>query len=275
MIEKNMIYDSARRGPNAIDELRAAFHYRNLIYQFVKRDIFTRYKRSVLGVAWTMLNPLGMMIVLTIAFSQIFKIDTPNYSGFILSGLLAWNFFSQTTTSAMVTLVWGGALLNRIYIPRSAFALSAMGTGLVNLGLSLVPMFLIMLVTNIPIRPAIFFLPIPVLLLVCFALGIGLLISTAAINFPDVSEMYQILLQAWLYLTPVIYPPSMLPESYRFWLQLLNPMYRLVQLFRIPIYEGRVPTWGELWPSILVSLFTLVVSWIIFTNKSDEFAYRV
>jgi ABC-2 type transport system permease protein len=269
------IYDSAHRGPRVLEELREVVRYRTLIFQLIQRDVVTRYKRSVLGVAWTMLNPLGMMIVLTIAFSQVFRFNTPNYTAYILSGLLVWNFFSQTTNASMLSLVWGGSLLKRIYIPRSTFALSAMGTGVVNLGLSLVPMILIMLITRTPIRWTIFFLPIPVLLLMCFALGLGLFLSTAAIYFPDVAEMYQILVTGWMYLTPIIYPASMLPEKVRFWLELLNPMFRLVQLFRLPLYDGRLPTWGEFWPSLLVSTIMLVAGWIIFTRASDDFSYRV
>jgi ABC-type polysaccharide/polyol phosphate export permease len=197
------IYDSSQRGHPAIDELREVFNYRNLIVQLSRRDILTRYKRSVLGVAWTLLNPLGMMLVLTIAFSQIFRFGTEyGYPAFVLSGLLPWNLFSQTTTAAMVNLVWGGGLLNRIYIPRSSFSLAAIGTGLVNITLSTIPLVLVMLITQVPIRPSILFLPVPVILLACFALGVGLLISTIAVYFPDVSEMYQIILIGWLYLTP-------------------------------------------------------------------------
>jgi ABC-type polysaccharide/polyol phosphate export permease len=269
------VFDSAQRVSRALDEFREIFRYRSLLYQLIRRDILTRYKRSVLGVAWTMLNPLGMMLVLTIAFSQIFRFNTPNYPAYVLSGLLVWNFFSQTTTAAMVSLVWGGGLFKRIYMPRAIFAFSSMGTGVVNLGLSLVPMLLIMLVTRTPIRWSILFLPVPILLLVFFSLGVGLLISTMAVYFPDVAEMYQIVLTAWMYLTPIIYPSSLLPENLRFWLQLLNPMYRIVELFRLPIYDGRLPVWGEIWPSILVTLFVTVVGWIVFTRKSDEFAYRV
>ena len=104
------IYDSSQRGPSFLDELREVLHYRNLIFQLVRRDVLTRYKRSVLGIAWTMLNPLGMMLVLTIAFSSILRFDIPGYATFVLSGLIAWNFYTQTTTAAMVNLVWGGGL---------------------------------------------------------------------------------------------------------------------------------------------------------------------
>jgi len=269
------IYDSSRRGPRVIDELREVIRYRNLIFQLVRRDILTRYKRSVLGIAWTMLNPLGMMVVLTVAFSQIFRFDVPNYPVYILSGLVVWNYFSQTTTAAISSFVWGGGLLKRIYIPRSTFVLSSVGTGLVNLLLALIPLLIIMLFTGSPVRWTILFLPVPILLLLLFALGLGLIISTAAIYFPDVAEMYQIILTAWMYLTPVIYPDSILPENARFWLQLLNPMFRLVQIFRLPLYDGRIPTWTELWPAIVISLIILIIGWLVFTRASDEFSYRV
>jgi ABC-type polysaccharide/polyol phosphate export permease len=269
------VYDSSRRGHLAIDELREVIRYRSLIFQLVRRDVLTRYKRSVLGVAWTMLNPLGMMVVLTVAFSQIFRFDVPNYAAYVLSGLLVWNFFSQTTTASMVSLIWGGELFKRIYLPRAVFAVSSMGTGLVNMSLALVPMLFIMLITGTPIRISILFLPVPVFLLVCFSFGIALIISTFAVYFPDVAEMYQILLTAWMYLTPVIYPASMLPDNLRFWLSWLNPMFKILQLFRLALYDGRFPVWGEIWPAVIMSMLVMVVGWAFFTKKSDEFAYRI
>lgn len=273
--KNEFVYDSDKHGFFAFDELREVINYWNLIIQLTRRDVLARYKRSVLGIAWTMLNPLGMMLILTLAFSKILRFDIPGYATFVLSGLMAWNFFAQTTTAAMVNLVWGGGLLRRIYIPRSAFALAAMGTGLVNLTVSLVPLFIVMLITGIPIRLSMLFLPVPVLLLLAFSLGIGLLISTWAIYFPDVSEMYQIILSAWFYVTPVIYTASMLPEGLRNALSYLNPMFGMVQLFRIPIYDGRLPNWNEFWPSLVISLTVLCAGWLIFSAKSEEFAYRV
>jgi len=269
------VYDSNERSFYAIDELRQVINYRNLIIQLTRRDILARYKRSFLGVAWTMLNPLGMMLVLTLAFSNILRFSVPGYSAFVLSGLIAWTFFSQTTTASMVNLVWGGNLLKRVYIPRSSFALAAMGTGIVNLGFSLIMMLPVMLITRIPIRWTILFLPVPTLILLCFSLGIGLLISTWAIYFPDVSEMYQIVLSGWMYLSPVIYPESLLPKNLRFWFQHLNPMYDIIRLFRMPLYDGRLPAFGEIWPLALVSGVVLIIGWLVFTSKSDEFAYRV
>jgi ABC-type polysaccharide/polyol phosphate export permease len=272
---EDVIYDSARRIHPALEELRELINYRELILQLVRRDVLTRYKRSVLGIAWTLLNPLGMMLVLTLAFSQILRFNTVyGYAAFVLSGLIAWNFFSQSTTAAMVNLVWGGGLLSRIYIPRASFALAAIGTAMVNILLALIPLLLVNVITGVPITPAFLFVPVPLLLLACFSLGLGLLLSTSAVYFPDVAEMYQIALSAWFYLTPIIYPIEALPEQLQFWIR-FNPMYQLLNLFRLSVYYGRFPTWDQLWPSLFISLLTLILGWVLFSRKSNEFGYRI
>jgi len=271
--EKIMIYDSTKRGSSALEELRGIFQYRDLIYQLVRRDIVTRYKRSVLGIAWTMLQPLGMMIIMTLVFSSLFQ-TVKGYPAYLLSGLIAWTFFSQTTTAAIHQIVWGGTLLHRIYLPRTSFAVSAIGTGVINLVFSLVPLIFIMLLIGRPIRGSIIFLPIAMLLLAAFTLGIGLILSTLAIYFPDVTEMYQIILLAWMYLTPIIYPEEILPEAYRFWVTNLNPMYHLIKIFRVPLYEGVFPGWIEIAIASGIAIITLVIGWLFFAKKADEFTYQ-
>jgi ABC-type polysaccharide/polyol phosphate export permease len=269
------IYDSARQDSAALEEFKAIFNYRYLVFQMVRRDVLTRYKRSALGVAWTMLNPLGIMLILTIVFSRAFGGSQPGYAAYVLSGLIAWNFFAQTTNAATLHLVWGGSLLQKIYIPRTSFAVSAVGTGLVNVLLSLIPLVIVMLIIQVPLRWTIILLPIPILFLAMFALGIGLLISTMAIYYADIAEMYVIALTAWMYLSPVIWPPDVLPEAYRIWIVRLNPMYYLIELFRTPIFYGEVPDLSLLLISGAIAIFTLFVGWMFFTQKSDEFAYRV
>ena len=266
-------YDSARRGPVALEELRGLFVFRDLIYQLVRRDIISRYKRSALGIAWTMLNPLGMMLVLSVVFSQLFH-TVPGYPAYILSGLIPWNFFAQTTSAAMSQMIWGSSLLQRIYLPRTAFVVSAIGTGLVNLILSLVPLILITVLVGVPLSWAILFLPVPILLLSAFALGIGLLFSAWTIYFPDLTEMYQVALVAWMYLTPIIYPLEIIPTRLAFWFH-LNPMFYLVQVFRLPIYQGVLPPWHIWLPAVLISLSTLALGWFVFCSRADDFTYRI
>jgi ABC-type polysaccharide/polyol phosphate export permease len=266
-------YDSQKRKRPSIEQISGVIQYRDLVLQLVRRDIVARYKRSVLGIAWTMLQPLGMMLVLTIVFSQLFH-HVEGYAVYLLSGLIAWNFFAQTTTSAIYQSVWGGALIRRIYVPQTVFSVSTIGTGIVNLTLSLVPMFLIMVVTHRPITPAILFLPYSILLLTAFSLGFGLLLSTLAVKFADIAEIYRILLQAWLYLTPIMYPADILPEFARK-LLFLNPMYYMILLFRVPIYDGVIPAPALIAAGTAIAVLTLVVGWIYYSHRADNMAYSV
>ncbi len=267
------VYDSNKRGPIFFEELRGIIKYRDLIFQLVRRDIVTRYKRSALGIAWTMLNPLGMMIVLTVVFSRLFH-TVEQYPAYVLSGLIAWAFFSQTTTAALAQNIWGGSLLHRIYLPRTSFTVAAIGTGLANFLLSIMPLIIIMAITKTPIRLTMLFIPYAMLLLAAFALGIGLLLSTLAVSFPDVVEMYQIALTAWMYLTPIIYPLDIIPLAYRGWLLNFNPMYYLLQVFRLPIYEGVLPSLQTVAISSAIALLTLILGWAVFSRNADALNYR-
>jgi ABC-2 type transport system permease protein len=264
-------YDSQKRKSPALEELIDIVQYRDLIFQLVRRDMVARYKRSMLGIAWTMLQPLGMMIVLTIVFSQLFN-SVDGYPAYVLGGLMPWIFFAQTTTAEINQSVWGGTLMRRIYVPYTAFPAAAVGTGIVNLLLSVIPLLAMMLVVGRPIRLTILFLPIPIILLSAFALGVGLLLSSLAVRFPDIAEMYQIILQAWMYLTPIMYPADILPEAIRK-LQLLNPMYYLILLFRVPIYDGVLPSVPLILAATGISALTLAIGWIYFSHQTDKFSY--
>ncbi len=268
------IYDSALLKNPGISEVKEMFRYRDLLWQLVSRNIKTRYKRSVLGILWTMLNPLLMMMVLTFVFSNLFKFQLPHYATYALAGLALWNFFAQTTTGAMSELIWGGNLMHRIYLPRSIFALSALGTSLVNLLLTLIPLFLVMFITGTPIRPALLILPLPILLTAMFALGVALTLSRVAAYFADVLEMYQILLTAWMYLTPIIYPKEILPPHLR-WLFNLNPMYHLMEIFRAPLLIGWLAGPKTVLASFVAAVVALAFGWWYFSRKADELAYRI
>lgn len=267
------IYDSSNRLHPLLEELIALLKYKELIIQFVSRSIKTRYKRSFLGVVWTMLNPLMTMIVLTLVFSSIFRFSVKNYPVYVLSGLVVWGFFSSATSSAMGEMIWSGSLLSRIYVPKSVFAVSAVGTGLVNLFFSLIPLIVISLALGIHFNLSILTLPLAVLLLSAFALGIGLLLATAAVFFADMLPVYEVILTIWMYATPIIYPIEAV-QDYA-WLLKLNPLYYLVEIFRKPFFEGVIPDL-QVWLIAAVSAtVALVLGGLIFTAKSNEYAYRI
>jgi len=223
---------------------------------------------------WTLLNPLLNTIVLTIAFSSLFRFDIPNYPVYLLIGLLIWNFFAQTTTISIHTLVWGSNLLRRIYVPRTVFTVSVVGNGLVNLFLGLIPLFIIMAFMRHPVDRSILFLPIAIFINTVFTLGVSLIISLAAIFYADVVDIYNVMVNALFYLTPIIYPIEIFPENLT-WVLRINPLYYMVELFRRPLFENLLPT-GE--TTLIASLWavgTLLFGWWLFTKKSDDFAYQV
>jgi len=273
-ITKVKIYDSEKARIPAIEEIKELSRFRDLIFQLIRRDIVTRYKRSVLGVLWTMLNPLGTMVVMSVVFSRMFEMRGV-YPAFIITNLVAWNFFSQTTTTSLNTMLWGSDLFQRIYLPRTAFVISTIGTGIVNVLFSLVPLVLIYLVTKVPLHASILLLPVAILSIAAFALGFSLILSTFVVFFPDIAEMYPILLTAWMYLTPIIYPESMIEDVLNGWLLRLNPLHHLIKLFRVITFNGEYPTLTELLLAVGVGFGTLIIGWVFFTKQSKKFSYYV
>lgn len=268
------VYDSLDRRPALLEEALGLFRYRDLIAQLVSRNLRTRYKRSVLGIGWTMLNPLLTMVVMAFVFSQVFGATADHYPVYLLAGLIVWNFFAQTTTAIMNELIWGGSLLSRIYVPRTVFAVSAASTGIVNIVLAHIALVPIVLVVGSPITPALLFLPVAILMLAMFALGVGLFLSTLSLRFGDVIDMYAVLLTAWLYLTPIIYPIQIIPESAH-WLIRLNPLYHLVEAFRRPIVDGVLADPVSLAIALGSGVLALVGGAWFFASRADEIAYRV
>lgn len=267
------IYDSSQRQHPLVEELLILIQYRDLLRQFITSSIKIRYKRSLLGIVWTLLNPLLTMLVLTLVFSNVFRITIEHYPVYALSGLIVWNFFANTTSISMQGLISSGGLLNRIYVPKSIFTVSAIGSELINLSLSLIPLFGITLATGVHIEPAVLVMPLAVILLVIFALGVGLILATAAVYFADIIPFYSVILTLWMYSTPIIYPPEIIPERIA-WIFKFNPMYYFVTLFRTPLYEGIVPPLSEWLVGALFAISAFVIGGLIFTAKSKEYAYR-
>jgi ABC-type polysaccharide/polyol phosphate export permease len=267
-------YDSAKVRSTAVGHFLELLRYRDLLRLLISRSIKIRYKRSALGVAWTLLNPLIYMVVMSIAFSALFRAAAPNYPVYVLVGLVVWNFFAQTTALAMGTLFWGGGLLKRIYMPPMVFAVACVANGLVNLAFSLVPLLLVVLVLGHPVYATWLYLPVAVVLVAVFCLGVTLLISTWSVFFTDLVEMYQLLLQAWFFLTPIVYPREIVPERFA-WVIAANPMTHFVDLFRMPLYHGRIPDPATVAVcGLLAAAAFLIGSWV-FARKAHELAYTL
>jgi len=267
-------YDSRTTKPAGLDELLALPEYTELLTNLVIRDLKVRYKRSVLGFLWTMLNPLLMMIVFTVVFSTVFRFAVENFIVYFLSAYLIWTFFSQSTSAALVSIVGSADLIKKIYIPKAILVLATVISGLVNFAFALVPLALVLILTGDHITLSWLFLPISIILIAVFALGVSLLLSAVTVFFYDVAEMYQVVLAAWMYLTPIFYPLDIIPEGYRA-LIYLNPMYYLTECFRFPLYMGKVPPPNFIVNSGVAASLVLILGWWVFSKAIDRFAYHL
>jgi ABC-type polysaccharide/polyol phosphate export permease len=252
------------------DELRDVTRQSSLLYELVHRDLTVRYKRSFLGFLWTMLHPLLLMLIFVVVFSELFRGHAPHYETYFLSAYVAWNFWSQTIINAMASVAWNGALMKRVRVPLSIFTLSTIVSGLVNLGLSLLVLLVIMLVGGAPLRPALCFLPVSLLLLGMFTFGASLALTAVSVFFGDVREMVQAGMPALMYLTPIIYPISIIPEKFR-WLMKINPMAYLVEIVRDPIYYGILPSPATMAISTVLAFGSVAIGWMIFRHLAPRF----
>ena len=268
------VYDSAARPHPFIEEWLEVYRYRDLVVQWALRNLKVRYKRSVLGILWTLLEPLMIMIILTLVFSKGFRINIPHYPVYILIGLTLWDFFRRSTVKMMEEIIATETLARRIYIPRSVFSLAAMLTYLISWAVALIPLFAIMLLLGHRFSWALVVLPAGLLCTALFALGVGMIVSTMAAFFHDISLMYQVVLTAWMYATPIIYPLDIVPPKFRFIIE-LNPLTHLVALVRDPVYAGAWPslmTWAV---SLGWGLTVLIGGWWVYTHWRDEIDYRL
>jgi ABC-2 type transport system permease protein len=240
----------------------------------VIRDLKVRYRRSVIGFTWTMLQPLLTMIVLQVVFSSVFRFEVRNYPVYALSGILFWNFFSQSVVSSMNSLRTNAGLLRKLPIPKAVFPVAAVASGVVNLLLALLTLLGLLIVTGHPLRPSLLFLPVAILLAALFTLGAGLLLSPLAAFFSDVVEMVTVAMTLMLYLTPIFYPMAIVPERFR-WVVRYNPIRSVLEVFRDPIHYGKIPPLSHLGVTLAITLLALAVGVYAFRKSSHRIAFYV
>jgi ABC-type polysaccharide/polyol phosphate export permease len=243
--------------------------YRDLVWTLVARDLKVRYRRSAIGFLWTMLQPLLTMLVLHLVFANLFRFQVDNYSVYALSGILFWNFFSQSVVASMNSLRGNASLLGKMPVPKAVFPLATVLAGVVNLLLALVPLVAIILATGHSVGPAILFLPISITLAALFTLGAGLLLSPLSVFFHDVVELIGVTMTLLMYLTPVFYPMSIVPDNLR-WVVRFNPLRSVLEVFRDPIYHGKVPPLSHLSVVVVVVVASLWIGAAFFRRSSDR-----
>jgi len=234
-------------------QLTTLRRFRHLLFLMVKRDFVTRYRRSVLGILWSLLNPLLTMLVLTMVFSTIFRFEIEYFPLYLLSGQLIFNFFSESTSLAMNSIVGGAGTIKKVYVPKYVFPVSRVLSSMVNLGFSFLAFLIVFLILRAPFHWTVLLIPIPVLYLVIFSMGIGMLLSAMTVFFRDIAYIYGILVTLLMFLTPIFWPVSILnPRVYH--LIHLNPMFHFVNYFRDVALYGTVP---GLWANIICLGFAI------------------
>jgi ABC-type polysaccharide/polyol phosphate export permease len=239
------IYDSDQIRRPLFTEFRNLWEFRGLLRLLVARDLTVRYKRSALGVWWTLLNPLLTMSILWVVFSQFFRFEIPDvpFSVYLLSGMLIVTMFAQGVNATGAAMVNNAGVLSKVYVPPEVFAFSSGIAAAANFLISLLPLLVIQLITGIGVPWTVLLVPLVVLFLLGFTVGIGLMIAAAAVYFYDVLDLTNVFIQLISYLVPTFYPISIVPERF-LWLIEANPLYSFVTVFRGLVYEGSfAPLW--------------------------------
>lgn len=245
--------------------------FRNLLKQLVIRDLKIKYRRSFLGYLWSVLNPLLIMLVMTVVFSTMFKRNIENFPVYLLTGQVMFNFMTNSTNQGMNSILGSATLLKKTYVPKYIFTLAKVTSCLVDFVLSLGALLLVMVVTGV--QPTIYILLAPIILLqlYIFCIGLGLFLAQATVFFRDIQYIYSVITTAWLYFTPIFYPIEALPEKLIPFIKICNPMYCYISLFRGVVLYGWMPAW-HLWVyGFGVALISLLIGLISFWRAQHRF----
>ncbi len=259
-------------------------HHRELIRNLIVRDLKVRYKNSVLGILWSLLNPLLMTLVFTVVFTLMLDSGIPKYPVFFMCGFLPWSFLSASLISATNSIVGNAHLVKKVYFPREILPIADVLSNLVNFLLALLVLFALMLFFRVRLTPAILMLPLVILVQTVFTMGLAFFLATANVFYRDTAHILQVLMQAWFFLTPIFYPIEILPQSanvlgmtvnIQLWLRRLNPMASLVASYQDVLYWG-APTGLDFFLRTAVTCVAVfVVGYLIFCRFCRVFGEEV
>jgi lipopolysaccharide transport system permease protein len=264
------------RGLAAV-QLRAVWEYRELLYFLVWRDVKVRYKQTALGVAWIVLQPVISTVVFTVLFGMLLHVPSGGvpYPVFALAGLVPWNYFAGSLTKSSTSLVGSSHLISKVYFPRLIIPLSGVLSGLVDFGVTLGVLAALMVVCQITPTWGVLLLPAFLLLAMATALGFGLWLAALNVRYRDVNYLVPFAVQIWMYLTPVVYGVTLIPQPYR-WLLALNPMTAVVEGFRWALLGSAAPaSQSGGWivaVSVAIVVVVLVGGLFFFRNTERSFA---
>ncbi len=248
--------------------------FKPLLNELVVRDLKLKYRRSILGYVWSLLNPLLMMTIMTLVFSYMFRFDIPNYPLYLICGQTLWSFFSESTTMAMQSVLANGSLIRKVYIPKYIFPIARVLSSFVTMTFSLAAILIVMIATGVPLSWELLLVPTCLLFLLVFCMGIGMILSAMAVYFRDIVHLYGVLIMAWMYTTPIFYPISALPEEIAYYIQ-FNPMYHYITFFRSLVLYGALPPANVWFSCIVSSILSFLLGVFVFHKLQRNFILYV
>jgi lipopolysaccharide transport system permease protein len=253
--------------------IKTLLRYRDLLWLWIQRDVMVRYKQSILGIAWAVLQPLALTVVFTMVFSQLVRIDTEGipYPIFAYSALVPWTFFSTSLSFGISSLVNNMGLVTKIYFPREILPLSSIGAAFIDYMISAIILVGMMLVYGLVPGWVSLWLFLLLVMQVALTVAIVLIGSALLVFFRDVRFVVPLLIQVWMYATPIIYPVKLVPERFQI-LYFLNPMASIIDGYRRVLLTGQVPRFGPLVGGGVVTLVLLVVGYYFFKYVEPVFA---
>lgn len=251
--------------------------YRFLLQQLVSRDFKVKYKRSVLGVLWSVLYPVLTMAVMALVFTNVFKFTTPgvNYLAYLMSGLVAFNYFSEASNLSMSSVVANFSLINKVYMPKYIFPVSKCVFVGINFLLSQIPLYIVLLATGTGITWHHLLLPYAYLCLFMFTLGFSLILSTVAVFLRDMFYIYGVVISLWTYLTPIMYDIAIIDHPVLIQLFKCNPLYWFLYFIRRITLYHTVPELNSWIYCMVFALGFLVLGLLIFKKNQNKFIYYV
>lgn len=248
--------------------------YRELLWNLVVADLKLRYRGSVLGFLWTILNPLFYLIILAFVFSKIFRFPIENYTVFLFAGLISYTMIQQTITIATASIVNNQGLIRKVYVPKILFPLSSVIARFFDHLIITLILLGFMAFFKTKFTWSLLWIPVIVCLHFFFTLGASLISSVIQIKIKDLQQVLAILFQAFFFLTPILYTLDVLPEKFRP-LFLWNPFFYFVQSFRYPVYYGALPPWKITAAAALITLFTFAAGFFLFIKKEKYFVFHL
>ncbi|MBN1075626.1 ABC transporter permease [Clostridium botulinum] len=248
--------------------------YKFLINQLVSRDFKTKYKRSVLGVLWSLLNPMLTMLVQYIVFSALFRFDIPHYQVYLLSGIVMFNFFSEATNQALVSITGNANLITKVYMPKYVFPITKVLSACINLGFSLIALYVMIIFSGVRITPLHILVPFPIINMIIFTIGFSLILSALMVFFRDMQFLYGVAIMLWMYLTPIFYPEDIIGPKFE-WILQLNPLYHFIRYARNIILDNSLPTLRAHIICLIFSIGTLIIGWILFKKSEKKFIFNL